>query len=165
MLFLYDDQFVEAVRENCYEGVITFCSSDLGALGKIVDASGTMGEPVQLHNQPFAWAIHVPEDRTYGVVSVKFHSQIEKVDRLTGPALAYAYDYLPLSESEKDDGDRWGEYGYCWPDELGAEQAYLYGKENPPDSEVIFIPIWTLPADLTGAPRNSIDADENEDSE
>lgn len=165
MLFIYEGQFVEVVRENCYQSLLTICSNDVSVLTQLADGTGTMGEPVELHNQNFGWAIHVPYDRSVELVERVPYKDIEVTDRLTGPPLAYAYDYLPMSESIKEEGNRWGEYGYCWPDEITDTRAALYGQDDPPDSEVVFVPIFTIPAELSGAPRPHIDADEDLDFE
>jgi hypothetical protein len=163
MLFLLENEFVEILRETCYKEVLTICSDNLELVQRLANTGGTMAEPVELHNASHKWAIHVPEDRMNSLISFTQQREVEKVDRLTAPALAFAYDYLPLSESEKDDGKRYGEYGYCWPEEIEATRDSLMNREDPADSEVIFVPIWTLPADLTGAPRVWADLDSDDD--
>ena len=165
MLFLYENDFLEVLRENCYPGVYTFCADDAGVLNRLSNGTGTMAEPVQLLNHTFAWALHIPDDRVFDVLKNVRHSDIEVVDRITAPALAFAYDYITVSESEKEDGQRFGDYGYCWPEEIEATRSREMNSEDPPTDELIFVPIWTLPAELTGAPRVWADLEGDDDDE
>ena len=43
MLFIYEGQFVEVVRENCYQSLLTICSNDVSVLTQLADGTGTMG--------------------------------------------------------------------------------------------------------------------------
>ena len=124
-----------------------------------------MAEPVELVNQNHQWALHLPDNASLEILKGVRGSEIEKIDRITGEPVAYAYDYILESEANKTEGTRFGDYGYCWPEEIESTREGLYSREDPVDGEVIFVPIWTLPAELTGAPRQSIDFDVDEEDE
>jgi hypothetical protein len=156
MLFFYEGEFVEVIRENTYESVLTLCSNNVDLLTAITSQSGTMAEPVELHNQNHKWALHLPDDRSIDILKGISWRDIEKVERITGEPVAYAYDYIRESEANKTEGSRWGDYGYCWPEEIERTRASLFECDDPADGEVIFVPIWTTPNELTGAPREPI---------
>lgn len=164
MLFLYEGEFVEVIRESSYESVLTLCSNNAYLLGAITSQTGTMAETVELHNQNHMWALHVPGDRSLELLKGISWREIEVVDRITGEPVAYAYDYILESEANKTEGTSWGDYGYCWPEEIESTKARLFEREDPAAGEVIFVPIWTTPDELTGAPRQQIKWDvEDED--
>ena len=167
MLFFYEGEFVEVFRESTYESVLTLCSNNAELLVAITSGTGTMAEPVELQNQNHKWALHVPDDRLVQLLKGIDTRAIEKVDRITGAPLAYAYDFILESEMNKEDGPRFGDYGYCWPEDIERTRAGLYECEDPADGEVIFVPIWTTPSELTGAPREPInwDVEDGEDDE
>ena len=167
MLFFYEGEFVEVIRESTYESVFTICSNNADLLAAITCGTGTMAEPVELQNQNHKWALHVPDDRLVQLLKGVDTRTIEKVNRITGAPLAYAYDFILESEMNKEDGPRFGDYGYCWPEDIERTRAGLYECEDPADGEVIFVPIWTLPNELTGAPREPInwDVEDGEDDE
>lgn len=152
MLFFIDGNFVEVFRETCYKGVLTFCGPSRKAL--LTLKASTLGEPVRLTGQAHKWALHIPEDQAPEFVSPHKYNGVEKVDRITGPALAYAYDYV-LESSLESEGSVFGDYGYCWPEELEETERRLFEREDPASGEVFFVPIWTLPDELTGAGRSA----------
>jgi hypothetical protein len=168
VLFFVEGEFVDVVREDCYSGVLTFCGSNPQVLESLVKQTGTMAEPVQLHNQAHKWALHVPDDRSVELLAGAKWSEIETVARLTEPALAYAYDFV-LSSSveahEQNGGTLWGDYGYCWPEEIAQTREDLYNREDPVHGDVAFVPIWSLPNELTGAPRTPIVIDSDDDTD
>lgn len=157
MLFLIEGQFVEIVKESCYKGVLTLCSLSRKTLLNL-DTS-TMAEPVRLISQNHRWALHVPINQPPNFLSSIKDSEIETVDRLTGPALAFAYDYV-LESSLQGDGPARGDYGYCWPEEIESTERWLFDREDPAADGVYFVPLWTLPDELTGAPRIDSNLDE-----
>ena len=167
MLFFYEGEFVEVIRENAYKSVLTICSNNAELLAAMTSKSGTMAEPVELHNQNHKWALHVPDDRSIDILEGISWRDIEKVDRITGEPLAYAYDYILESEANKTEGTRFVDYGYCWPEEIERTRASLFECDDPADGDVIFVPIWTTPNELTGAPREPInwDVEDGEDDE
>jgi hypothetical protein len=159
MLFFIDGNFVEVLRENCYKGILTICGPSKKALINL--KSSTMGEPVRILNQQHKWALHVPENQAPNFLSFTMSREVEKVDRITGPALAFAYDFV-LQSSIDDEGPTYGDYGYCWPEDIEATHRSLFECDDPASDEVFFVPIWTLPDELTGAPRESLlDIDED----
>jgi hypothetical protein len=78
----------------------------------------------------------------------------EEIDRLTGPAKAYVFDYVLQSALDRG-GDVFGEYGFCWPEDVERTERSLYEREEPAADGVTFVPIWFLPDELTGAPRKN----------
>ena len=157
MLFFIDGNFIEVLRETCYKGILTFCGPSRKAL--LALKASTLGEPIRLNGQAHKWALHIPEDQAPEFVSPYKYNGVEKVDRITGPALAYAYDYI-LESSLESEGSAFGDYGYCWPEEVEETERSLFEGENLAVGEVFFVPIWTLPDELTGAPRENLEVDD-----
>lgn len=149
MLFFIDGNFIEVIRETCYKGVLTLCSPSRVALLKF--NASTMGEPVRLAGQNHKWAIHVPEDQAREFVPIAKLGSLESSERITGPALAFAYDFV-LESSLESEGNAVGDYGYCWPEEIDSVERGLYEREDPAAQGVTFVPLWILPLELTKAP-------------
>lgn len=158
MLFFIDGHFIEVVREECYKGILTFCGPSKKAL--LALGGSTMGEPVKLHGQSHKWALHIPENQAPDFVFKHKLAAIEKVNRITAPALAFAYDFV-LESSLNNEGHVFGDYGYCWPEETEDTKRWLFEREDPAADGVYFVPIWTLPDELTGAPREKIDFEDD----
>lgn len=152
MLFFIDGHFIELVKESCYKGVLTFCGPNRKSLLDL--KSSTMGEPVRLMGQQHKWALHVPENQAPNFLSFKLSREVEVIDRITGPALAFAYDFV-LQSAIDEEGPTYGDYGYCWPEEIEATNKSLFDCDDPAADEVFFVPIWTLPDELTGAGRSA----------
>jgi hypothetical protein len=168
MLFFIENEFIDVVREIGYEDVFTFCASSPEVLSAIAQKSGTMGEPVELHNQHHNWALHIPTNASIELIEKVKWSDIETVDRLTPPPLAYAFDYVltsTMQAHEETGSTLWGDYGYCWPEEIEQTRNRLMNCEDPVDGDLCFVPIWTLPNELTGAPREPIIIDDESDFE
>jgi len=161
MLFFIDGDFIEVVRETCYKGILTFCSTSRKAL-LALDGS-TMAEPVRLLGQNHKWALHIPENQAPNFLSKLKPSSIESVDRVTGPPLAFAYDFV-VESSLHTDGPAYGDYGYCWPEEIESTERWLFEREDPASDGVCFVPIWTTPDELTGAPRAKLEFETDEDN-
>lgn len=161
MLFFIDGNFIEVLRENCYKGVLTICGPSRKALLDL--KSSTMGEPVRLIGQQQKWALHVPENHAPNFLGSAMAREVEKVDRITGPALAFAYDFV-LQSAIDEVGPTYGDYGYCWPEEIESTERGLFEHEDPAADGVYFVPIWTTPDELTGAPRAKIKFETDEDN-
>lgn len=157
MLFFFEDNFIEVVRESCYKGILTICCSSRKMINSWIGS--TMGAPVRLHGQAHKWALHIPENQAPDFLSPCRFSGIEIVDRLTGPALAFAYDFVVGSSSD-DDSPTYGDYGFCWPEQVESTERGLFEIEDPIGGDVFFVPIWTTPDELTGAPRTNSDEDQ-----
>jgi hypothetical protein len=76
-----------------------------------------MGEPARLAGQSHKWAIHVPENQVPNFLDFAMMREVEEIERITGPALAFAYDFV-LESSFESEGTVFGDYGYCWPEEV-----------------------------------------------
>jgi hypothetical protein len=152
MLFFVHDTFIEIVKESCYKDVVTVCGSSMKALAPFRGL--TLAEPVRLQGQNHKWALHVPESQIPSKYRNKETGEFEEIDRLTGPAKAYVFDYVYQSALDRG-GDIHGEYGFCWPENIQATEKSLYECEEPAADGVTFVPIWFLPDELTGAPRKN----------
>ena len=160
MLFHINGAFIELVRETCYREVLTVCGASKKSLAPFAGLS--LAEPVRLHGQNHKWAIHIAESQLPSSFKTHVHQEIEQVDRLTGPALAYVYDYILESSLEREDSIS-GEYGFCWPENVESTEEALYNREDPAAYGVTFLPIWTLPDELTGAPKRDWSFDERDE--
>lgn len=156
MLFFIDGNFIEVFKESCYKGVLTFCGPSVKALLNL--KGSTMAEPVRLQGNGHKWALHIPENQTPDFINHSMARQVEVVDRITGPALAFAYDFV-LESALVEDGPIYGDYGYCWPEDVEDTKKSLFEREDPASDEIYFVPLWTLPDELTGAPRTKTDED------
>jgi hypothetical protein len=145
MLFLVEGEFIEVLRENTYEGIYTFCAPKAEALEAV--ARQTIGEVIELHGQNHKFAVHVPEDRSNDLIKDSRLTEVDVVNPLTGPPVAYGFDYVRESEMQKD-GALSGDYGYCWPEEIEQVKERLYTAEDPADGEVYFVPLWEIPEEL-----------------
>lgn len=159
MLFFFEDNFIEVVKESCYKGILTVCCSSRKMINSWIGS--TMGAPVRLHGQAHKWALHLPENQAPAFLASYTFSGIETVDRLTGPALAFAYDFV-VGSSPEEDRPAYSDYGFCWPEQLESTERWLFEGEDPIEGEVFFVPIWTTPDELTRAPRAK--SDENQES-
>ena len=160
MLFYINGAFIELVRESCYREVVTVCGPSKKSLSQFQGLS--LAEPVRLHRQNHRWAIHIAESQLPSSFKPTGNQVINQVHRLTEPPLAYVYDYV-FESSLESEGSLSGEYGFCWPDEVESTEASLYNRENPAADGVTFLPIWTLPDELTGAPRRDWSFDERDE--
>jgi hypothetical protein len=161
MLFFVHDSFIELVKESCYKDVVTVCSPSAKVLASFQGL--TLAEPVRLQGQNHKWAIHVPESQIPSKYRYKEIGEFEEVDRLTGPAKAYVFDYVFQSALDRG-GDVHGEYGFCWPEDVENTEKSLYESEEPAADGVTFVPIWFLPDELTGAPRKNQSMGTTEDN-
>jgi hypothetical protein len=160
MLFFVHDSFIELVKESCYKDVVTVCSPSAKALAAFQGL--TLAEPVRLQGQNHKWALHVPESQIPSKYRNKEMGEFEEVDRLTGPAKAYVFDYVYQSALDRG-GDVHGEYGFCWPEDVEKTEKSLYESEEPAADGVTFVPIWFLPDELTGAKRKDRSVDLNDE--
>jgi len=160
LLFHINGAFIELVRESCYQEVLTFCASSRKSLAQFEGLS--LAEPVRLHGQNHKWAIHIAESQLPSSFKPTENLEIHRVDRLTGPPLAYVYDYI-LESSLESEGSLSGEYGFCWPGDVESTEESLYNREDPAAYGVTFLPIWTLPEELTGAPKRDWSFDERDE--
>lgn len=161
MLFFIDGNFIEVVKETCYKGILTFCSPSRKAL-LALDGS-TMAETVRLLGQAHKWALHIPENQAPDFLSGVKSASLETVDRITGPAIAFAYDFV-FETSLHTEGPAHGDFGYCWPEEIESTERWLFEREDPANDGVYFVPIWTTPDELTGATRAKIQFETDEEN-
>lgn len=145
MLFLVEGEFIEVLRENAYGGIYTFCAPKAESLEAV--ARQTIGSVIELHGQTHKFAVHVPEDRTNELVRDSRFTEIEVVSPLTGPPVAFGYDFVRESEMQKD-GVASGDYGYCWPEDREVVLERLLTDEDPANGGVYFVPLWVIPAEL-----------------
>ncbi len=168
MLFFVENEFIDVVREAGFDDVFTFCAPSPEILTTLSQKTGTMGEPIELHNQHHKWALHVPKNGFIEIIDKVKWADIETIERLSPPPLAYAFDYVLTStmEAHQETGATlWGDYGYCWPEEIEQTRDRLINCEDPIDGELYFVPIWHLPNELTGAPREPMIIDDETDGQ
>lgn len=103
-------------------------------------------------------AIHMAIDDVPKWLDWKLHKDIEKVDRLTGPAKAFAFTYVRES-SVDENGVQWGDYGLCWPEDLEFNKRLLVESEDPAIGEVAFVPLWYIPRELKDENKNEFRAE------
>jgi hypothetical protein len=156
MLFIHEDQLIDVLCEVSYEGILTVCGDDRKTLAAL-DPSG-FSKPIRLSGHYFGWAIHLPIDCAPDWLNWKLHKDIEKVDRLTGPAKAYFYSYVKESAVDEN-GVQWGDYGYCWPEDLERNKQWLLEGEDPALGEVYFVPLWYVPQELRDENKNQFRKD------
>ena len=153
MLTVVDGDFVEVVREKAYKGVLSICCPTQEVAEKFGHESGTLAEPIEVSGRDLPWVIHVEADSVSSFAAFRYWKEIEEVETFTPAPKAWAYAYI-LESGKRDDGSYWGEYGYCWPEELERRLDYMHAEEDLLDgAEITPVPIWHLPAELTGAPR------------
>jgi hypothetical protein len=63
--------------------VLTICSNNADLLSAITSGTGTMAEPIELHNQNHKWALHVPDDHLDQLLKA-----LDKFDTITKNAAA-----------------------------------------------------------------------------
>lgn len=154
MLTIVDGEFVEVVREKAYKGVLSICCGSLELAEKFGHESGTLAEPIEVAGRDLPWIIHVEADCSSAFSGIRYWKDIEEVETFTPAPKAWGYAYV-LESGQRDDGSYWGEYEYCWPEDLERSIDYLYAEKDLLDGgQVTPVPLWHLPAELTGAPRS-----------
>lgn len=151
MLFIHEDELIDVLCEVTYEGVITVCGGNRKSLAAL-DPSG-FSKPIRLSGHHFSWAIHLPIDGAPKWLDWKLHKDIEKVDRITAPAKAFVYTYVKENAVDEN-GVQWGDYGYCWPEDLERNKRWLLEGEDPVIGEVYFVPLWYVPQELRDENKN-----------
>lgn len=142
MLFYVDGEFLDVFRESCYDGVMTVCASSKEVLHKL--KSCTRGLPVQLVGQNHQWALHVPISQSLDFMGDIRFEDLDIVERITGPAVAYVYEFLRESTMSKP-GLHLNEVGYCWPDQIPAVIQNLFQSDDPAEDGVYFVPFFVTP--------------------
>lgn len=158
MIFLHEDSLIDVVCENTYNGVLTICGDDRKLLAAL-EPTG-FSKPVRLTGHHFGWAIHLPIDSAPSWLDWKLHKDIENVDRLTSPAKAYTFSYVRGSAVDEN-GVQWGDYGYCWPEELDFYQKMLTESEDPVLGDVYFVPLWYVPQELKDENKREFRSDKD----
>jgi hypothetical protein len=153
VLIFIENEFVEIVREDAYQGVYTICCGTQEVALAIGGQASTLAEPLEVSGQNLPWVIHIEENVIFSLTRGLDHRLIEGVKAFTPAPKAYAYSYL-VPGSLNENGVGMGDYGFCWPDELEITKRMLTECEDPVEEEIIFVPIWYLPDELTGATRN-----------
>lgn len=146
MLYQLGDSFVDVVREKPYEALLTVRASSAEALDRFKDM--TLGEIVQVPHHIYTHMVHVPTPVLETELDWKDLRQVEEVERLTPEPVAFGYEYA----HEDEDGKAWGEYGFCWPDEIESVKYDLQTCDKNILGEPAFMPIFYIPSELVGAP-------------
>ena len=161
MLTLVDGEFVEVLREKAYPGVLSICCPTLELATKFGNDCGTLAEPIEVSGRDLPWIIHVEDNCGSSFADIKLSRHVDEIETFTPAPKAWGVSYL-LESGEREDGSYWGEYDYCWPDEIARRIDYLQAEKDLLDGmELVPVPLWHLPAELTGAPRSwAIGADD-----
>ena len=153
MLTVIDGEFVEVLREKAYPGVLSICCGSEAVAKRLGDEAGTLAEPIEVSGRDLPWVIHVEADSGSSFADIKLWRQIEEVETFTPAPKAWVVCYI-LASGEREDGSYWGEYDYCWPEEIDRHIEYLYAEKEILDgAQLTPVPLWILPDELTGAPR------------
>ncbi len=145
MLFEFEGNLVDIVKERPYKGIYTVRAASGRALRKFRKSSG--GEMIKVPHHLFPFVIHIGEYSLPYKIPLAVQSDIEVVDRLTPEPACFLYEY-----AYEEDGRLHGDYGYCWPDEIEETRDRLIYTEKPIEGDPIFVPIFRIPGELIGAP-------------
>jgi hypothetical protein len=122
-----------------------------------------MAEPLRMLGQAHRWALHIPQNQGSDFLSGVKSASIEAVDRITGPAIAFAYDFV-FETSLHTEGPAYGDFENCWPEEIESTERVLFQREDPAADGVYFVPIWTTPDELTRTTRVKIKFETDEEN-
>ena len=157
MLYQLGDSFVDIVIETPYEGVLTVRASSEEQLARFKGM--TCGEIIQVPHHIYTHIIHIAEDVIDREFDWRDLRNAEKVARLTPEPTAFAYDFA----YEQENGEITGDYSFCWPHETAEVTRSLLTGDKLVLSEPIFIPIFYIPRELSGAPvQFNIDDEDGE---
>jgi hypothetical protein len=123
-------------------------ASSAEALKKFDDM--TLSEILQVPHHIYTHIIHVPRDLLQMEFGWKNLVDVEKVGRMTPEPAAFVYEYV----HEDQDGKAWGEFSFCWPDEIEKETNYIMAEVEGLLGQPTFLPIFYLPKELVGAPTH-----------
>ena len=155
MLYQLGDSFVDIVKEASYKGVLTIRASSEDALKSFTGL--TSGRIVQVPHHIYTHIIHIPADVIGREFDWKDLRNVEMVERLTPEPTAFVYDYAYTEE----DGSVTGDYWFCWPNEVDDVNHVLFTGEKEILGDPIFIPLFYIPRELSGAPLQLNLDDEN----
>jgi hypothetical protein len=155
MLFLYQNHLVDVVHESPYPRLFTVRASSTEGLNELLGS--TSSEIVQVPHHIYPYLIHVHEDQFPIKVSHQALRDIEVVDRLTPEPTCFTYEYCYASEDDRNIG----EYGYCWPNEVGSTREYLMSGEREILGEPVFLPLFRIPGELVNAPAPYLEGEFN----
>lgn len=156
MLYQLGDSFVDVVHEKPYEELLTVRASSVEALERFKDM--TLGEIVQVPHHIYTHIVHIPIPVLETELNWRDLRNVEEVERLTPEPAAFGYEYA----HEDEDGKAWGEYGFCWPNEIESVKQSLLTSERNILGEPAFMPIFYIPGELVGAPlKFNLDNDED----
>ena len=146
MLYKIEDDYYDVVRERPYKDLLTVRASSKKQLKRFADS--TLGEIVQVPHHIYTHMVHVPLPVLETTFDWKDLRHVEVLDRLTPEPVAFAYEYA----EEDEDGKVWGEYGFCWPDEIESTTDSLFSSEKNILGDPAFMPLFYIPSELVGAP-------------
>jgi hypothetical protein len=159
MLFQYQDQLVEVVKERPYNKVLTVMATNLAVLKDfhVRTASRVMPSTHYIYR----WMIHISESNLPFDVEQETLDQIEVVDRITTEPISYRYDYshADLQSNMTFAG------GYCWANEKELVEASLYLETVGMIGEPLFMPLFRVPMQLIHSSREKTDGESNPDTD
>lgn len=135
MLFLAENGFIDVVKEEQFEDVVTVSASSALSLaefrrhseGKIV---------VNAKNLAFPFIVHVTPDSAAYLLKTTKVFVAEKVENFSPEPVAYCF----RGTEEGTENPSWG---YCWPNEVDDIRYGGIGIE-----EMSFYPLFEIPKEL-----------------
>lgn len=143
MLFLTESGLIDIVRESIYTGVLTVRSSNPIALTELSRSS--QARIVRVPDQYYPWVTHIPAEKLQMEISQIVLQQIEIIERLTPPPIAYVYE-----QSIGGEGGEVRTYGYCWPSELSTTKHAFEKSTSKSYKGPVFLPLFQIPKQLLG---------------
>lgn len=158
MLVLFENDFVDVIREKGYKDLLTLRSSSVEALKRFDPLS--MSTFLEVPHHIYTNILHVSEEAMRIEYPTLKLDQVETFQRLTPAPIAYVYEWAIDHGEESLEGC----YDYCWADEVEeARKGLLYGEDELAGSPR-FYPLFFIPNELVGAPTQfHLEIDDDED--
>ena len=135
MLFLTDSDFIDVVKEEQFNDVVTISASSPLALAKFKHHSESK-IIVNGENFAFPFTVHVtPESAAYLLKCNRVYSA-EKVTNFSPEPVAFCFRGY---DSETEDPT----WGYCWPNEVDDIKYGIIGVKD-----MSFYPLFEIPREL-----------------
>jgi hypothetical protein len=159
MLILFENDFVDVIREKGYRDLLTLRSSSVEALKRFDPLS--MSTFLEVPHHIYTNILHVSVEAMQIEYPYLKFDDVETFQRLTPAPVSYVYEWA----INHGDEDLESVYAYCWAEEVEeSRKALLYGEAELAGSPR-FYPLFFIPNELVGAPTQfhlEIDEDDEE---
>jgi len=159
MLVPFQQNFIEIVREQPYKRVLTVMATSSMHLREFSVRSRSQVIPVAHH--VYRAMVHVAESNLPLEMDLEALSDVETVERMTPPPVAYYYEYAHAGLK----GNMEFSGSYCWAEELLKLEQSLLGKEQGMIGDPVFIPLFRVPMQLIHSSREKTDGESNPDTD